>query len=203
MKSDLLDVTNLEIQTNGDIIWTPTGDIGQNALIQLGVTSIKGANESYFDVVERDISTNWDGWKLDLPPINGTAGAVPATRMLSQQALLGSVLFTSVYQPSTDLCSTEGYSRLYGQYYKTGTALPEPNIFGTQIYLNGLTPYTYSTRYIDLGFGLATSPALHTGEGEGDKGVSVFTQLSTGTIIRSEASTKTSVRSGKTSWKQR
>ena len=60
-----------------------------------------------------------------------------------------------------------------------------------------------SKRSIDLGIGLATSPAIHSGTGEGNYEVSVFTQLSTGTIIRSEASTKEKVRSGKQAWKER
>lgn len=201
--ANLLDVSNIEVQTDGDIIWTPTGETGQDALNQLGVISTKGTGETYFDVVERDIVDHWEGWKLDLPPINGTAGSVPSTRMLNQQSLLGSVLFTSVYQPSTDVCTTEGFSRLYGQYFKTGTALPTVNIFGTDVYTYGADSYTYSTRYLDLGFGLATSPAIHTGEGEGDKGLSVFTQLSTGTIVRSSASTPSGVRSGRKAWKQR
>ncbi len=201
--TELLDVTNLEVQTNGDIIWTPTGETGQDALNQLGVISTKTATETYFDVVERDIGNNWHGWKLDLPPINGTAGVDPATRMLSQQSLLGSILFTSVYQPSTDLCTTEGYSRLYGQYFKTGTGLPEPSVFGTNVYSYAGQTYTYSTRHLDLGFGMATSPAIHTGSGEGNQGLSVFTQLSTGTIVRTSATTSTGVQSGRRSWKQR
>ena len=57
--------------------------------------------------------------------------------------------------------------------------------------------------YIDLGYGLATSPAIHSGTGEGNDEISVFTQLSTGTIIRSEAATKLKVRSGKKAWKER
>ncbi|MDA8159984.1 MAG: hypothetical protein M0T76_04600 [Desulfobacteraceae bacterium] len=57
-------------------------------------------------------------------------------------------------------------------------------------------------RKADLGIGYATSPALHTGSGEGSNKVSVFTQLSTGTIVRSEAGTVDSVRSGKRAWRE-
>ncbi len=57
---------------------------------------LKTTNETYFDVVERDVEENWGGWKMDLAPIYGDWSS-PATRMLSQQSLLGGVLFTSVY----------------------------------------------------------------------------------------------------------
>lgn len=199
----LMDMTNVEVQTNGDLIWTPTGETGQAVLDHLVVTTAHDSNETYFDTLERDLLANWAGWKLDLVPIHGTAGIDPATRMLSQQSLLGGILFSAVYQPSVDTCTSEGFSRLYGQYFITGSGLPDSTILGTANYNSGGVNYTYAPRYIDLGIGIATAPSIHTGSGTGDKGVNIFTQLSTGTIIRSPAQTKYSVRSGVTSWKER
>ena len=202
-KALLMDVTDVEVQTNGDLIWTPTGETGQAVLDHLGVTTVHEVEETYFDTLERDIQANWPGWKLDLPAIKGTTGIGPATRMLSQQALLGGILFSAVYQPSVDACTSEGFSRLYGQYYITGTGLPETQVFGTAQYINGALSYTYAPRYLDLGVGIPTSPSVHSGHGTGDMGVTVHTQQSTGTIVRVEAKTKDKVRSGVTSWKER
>jgi len=196
--TNLLDVTNLEIQTDGDVVWALTGETGQTALNYLGVTYDSTVDESYFAAVERHIDKNMDGWKMDLPAIQGTMGLAPATRVLNQQSLLGEILFSSVYQPNTDVCTSEGFSRLYGQYYRTGTALPYVHVFGTEI----IGGKEVSSRFVELGFGLATSPALHTG-GEGDRAASVFTQLSTGNIMRTLANTNSRVRSGMVSWELR
>lgn len=234
--NDLIDVTNVEVQSNGDLIWAPTAETGQDVLNRLNFSSVvKDTMQTYFDVLSSEMSryacydnnptTSYfssasscdtactaicsfrKGWKLDLPPITGTAGVAPATRMLTQQALLGEILFSSVYQPSDDFCASEGESRLYGISYKTGTALGATSVFGTEIYrdpITGLeTSYTLNKRYIDLGFGMATSPAIHSGSGSGDSEVSVFTQLSTGTIIRQTATTEGNVRSGKKAWRER
>lgn len=140
------------------------------------------------------------GWYLDLPPIVGEAGVAPATRALGQSALLGGILFTSVFQPSEDPCTGEGLSRLYGLYYKTGTAYPSPTIFGTETIVDGSTVRYRARSFVDLGRGLATSPSLHSGSGSGDNTISVFTQMSTGDVFRQPADTVESVRSGKTWW---
>ena len=132
-------------------------------------------------------NNNQEGWYLDLPPIQGIAGTAPATRVINGSALAGGVLFTTAYQPGLDLCTGEGFSRLYGLYYKTGTAYPGPAILGTCI----IVGVEYSNPFIELGHGFATTPSLHTGSGSGDNAVSVFTQLSTGAIIRTEAKTVT------------
>ncbi len=140
------------------------------------------------------------GWYVDLPPITGTAGTVPATRNFTESALLGGILFTSVFQPSADPCAGEGYSRLYGLYYKTGTAYPSPTIFGTDIVISGGEVKYQSLKYVNLGRGMASAPSLHSGTGSGDDSVSVFTQLSTGNVFRQKADTASTVRSGKSAW---
>jgi len=212
--SNLVNVTNVEVQNDGNLLWTPTLETGQAVLNRLNFTSaIKSASQIYFNVLEAEIANyacydnnhdpsnpdpdpttyyatatacdndctstcgNRGGWELDLPPI--TAGVAPATRMLNRQALLAGILFSSVYQPSNDACASEGESRLYGLDYKTGTALPQTSVFGSNNNIN--------LRYIDLGFGLATAPRIHTGTGSGGSKVNLFVQLSTGTILREEA----------------
>jgi Tfp pilus tip-associated adhesin PilY1 len=156
-----------------------------------------------FPALVKEIDVNKKGWLLDLPPIVGTAGVAPSTRVLGQSALLGGILFTSVFQPSDDPCSGEGYSRLYGLYYKTGTAFPAPTIFGTDTIVVGDEVLYRSRKYVDLGIGMATSPAIHSGSGSGDDTVSVFVQMSTGDVFRQSAETAESVRSGKAAWFER
>ncbi|MCJ7603852.1 MAG: hypothetical protein MUO63_20435 [Desulfobulbaceae bacterium] len=58
-------------------------------------------------------------------------------------------------------------------------------------------------KYVDLGSGMATSPAIHSGSGSGDDTVSVFTQMSTGDVFRQTAETAEKVRSGKAAWFER
>lgn len=187
--NNLLDMTDVKVYTDGSI------DPGANVDGPIGITT--------FSDLKTAIAASWDGWYIRLPPITGVAGAVPATRSLTQSSLAGSVLFTSVYQPNSDPCVSEGFGRLYGLYYQTGTSYPSENsILGTaDVLVNGEEKKEALT-YVDLGKGYATSPALHSGSGEGDKKVSVFTQLSTGTIFRKQAETVDSVRSGKRAWRE-
>lgn len=187
--SNLLDMTEVKVYTDGSI------DPGSNANGPIGITT--------FADLKSSLASLWSGWYIQLPPITGVLGSVPATRSLTQSSLAGSVLFTSVYQPNSDPCVSEGYGRLYGLYYQTGTSYPSENsILGTtDVTVNGVVKKETLT-YVDLGKGYATSPALHSGSGEGDKKVSVFTQLSTGTIFRKQADTVDSVRSGKRAWRE-
>ncbi len=182
-KANLVDVTDIEVRTDGEI------------------SGIAGYTD--FDDLETAIDTTTvRGWYQDLPPIvDSTDGTTPpATRVINGSALAGGVLFTTAYQPGLDLCTGEGFSRLYGTYYKTGTGFPDPAVLGTY---NDSSGVEYASKFIELGRGFATTPSLHTGSGSGDKGVSVFTQLSTGAIIRTEATTITNVRSGMISWSEK
>lgn len=185
----LLDVTDAEIYTDGTI-QSP------------GIQKLNGDIMTEFKEIEKEIDLNADGWFLDLPPIVGTAGAVPSTRNTTRSALAGGVLFTSVFQPSEDPCSGEGLSRLYGLYYKTGTAYPSiPPIFNSSIRtVNGEVKYL-SNRYIDLGRGAATSPTLHSGSGSGNSSVQVFSQMSTGEMVQTKAQTVLPIRAGRISWR--
>ena len=181
LKSELVNVTNAQVQPDGDLT---TAVDGNTTLAEL----------------EAEIETTKKGWYLDLPPIQqAVSGITPATRVITASALSGDILFTAAYQPGLDLCTGEGFSRLYGLYYKTGTAYHNPSVFGTDIDTFGVE---YALPFVELGHGFATAPSLHTGEGTGDDEVSVFTQLSTGAIIRTEAKTVSKIRSGLRSWSE-
>ncbi|MDY0220206.1 MAG: PilC/PilY family type IV pilus protein [Desulfobacterium sp.] len=176
-KTDLIDVSAAQVKSYGDL-------------------AIAVGTSTTINDLEENIELNYKGWYLDLPPINGTKGTAPSTRVLNSSALSGGVLFTPAYQPGIDPCTGEGFSRLYGLYYKTGTARSSLSTFG-----NGIDPsgVEYAIPFIELGHGFATTPSLHTGSETGDKELSVFTQLSTGTIVQTKAKTG-SVRSGLESW---
>lgn len=142
---------------------------------------------------------NVSGWYLQLT----ADGANPSERSLSPMSLLGSTLFATAYTPDPNQCSAEGTSRLLGLYYKTGTAYGNPSVFGSQTVTVAGQSKEESLRSISLGRGLATTPNLHTGAGKGDKQVTVVTQMSTGAVIRDDASTiAAGVRSGEISWRE-
>jgi len=202
LKTDLLDVTDVEVYTDRTLKDPLPTLLSDPFGTKTSLTTFDEI-EDYMDETDDSTANGPMGWMLDLPPIEGIAGTDPATRNVTRSALLGGVLFSSVFQPSTDSCTGEGLSRLYGLFYKTGTAYPGPTIFGTSAEAaNGKLKYR-SLKYIDLGRGFATAPAIHSGAGTGGDGLSVFTQLSTGDIARIEVDTVDSVRTGKTSWSDR
>ena len=186
--NELLNVTDTEVYADRTLT-NPPAQIGPDPI-------------STFNDLEDEINDHAMGWYMDLPPITGIAGSVPATRSITDQALLGGVLFTSVFQPSEDPCTGEGLSRLYGLFYKTGTAYPGPTVFGTSPEDVGGEIKLRSLKYLDLGRGVATAPAIHSGAGTGDDGLSVFTQLSTGDIVRKDVVPLAPVRTGKISWEE-
>jgi Tfp pilus tip-associated adhesin PilY1 len=135
------------------------------------------------------------GWRLTL------AGSSPAERSVTQTSLLGGILFASVFTPSIDLCGGEGSSRLFGLNFKTGAASSIP-VFGTTAGATGEDPRE-SLRVISLGAGLAASPSLHVGGARDQRGLTVFTQTSTGAIERRDAEVQGGVRSGEIDWQER
>jgi hypothetical protein len=92
---------------------------------------------------------------------------------------------------------------LFGLYYKTGTAAPSKNVFGTSVEQVGGTLKYRANKFLDLGQGVGTTPALHSGRGSGSDTIKVFTQLSTGEIVELEAETINKIRSGRTSWQEK
>lgn len=182
-KANLFDSTGVQVFTSGNI--------KRDGVAIAGLPT--------FSSLESAIDANtYKGWYLNLPPIEGAAGT-PATRSLSESVLLGGVTFNTVYQPSTNPCSGEGFSRLYGLYYKTGTGYHSPTVFGTETEGGE----EMSITFMNLGRGFATTPALHSGAGIGGGKVEAFVQMSTGTITQVEAGMLTgNIRSGRESWRE-
>ena len=128
-----------------------------------------------------------DGWYRKLPL---------GERNLGQATVFGGLLTFTGYNPSA--CDS-GESFLYSLYYQTGTSWYQ-DVYGDG---DGTStePIVYKKT---LGIGLAITPNLHVGTGDGaSPGAKVFVQTSTGEIVEilqpnlSEESLKT----GRSSWK--
>ncbi|MGW8161826.1 MAG: pilus assembly protein, partial [Desulfobulbales bacterium] len=137
-----------------------------------------------------------DGWYRDFTPSNNRE------RNIGQATLLGGLVTYTTYKPFNDVCQAEGNAFLYAEYYRTGTAWHK-NIFGLPEGLNG----TYVRDKLDLGRGLATTPNLHVGSGDGtggDDGPKAFVQTSTGEIkeIEQENLPIQNYRTGRSKWKE-
>ncbi|ROR34993.1 pilus assembly protein [Inmirania thermothiophila] len=176
--SELLDVTGVDVFTDGSTdhaTYTTFSDL---------YDAINGSSASF------------KGWKREL---EASTGGEPSERVVSDPRLFGKVFFASAYTPNNNLCEAEGTSRLYGLYFLTGTARPELEVFGTAATGTGKLEVL---ERIDLGWGVASSPALHVGSGKSGGEITVYTQTSTGTIQVEDAEVSSSVRSGEINWRE-
>lgn len=188
-KNSLIDVSAAQVEINGSLH---------------GVTGATGMPITTVDALEEEISSSAQaGWMLHLPPIQGAQSVAPATRVLDFTPLKGGVLFASTYQPGIDPCMGEGFSRLYGLFYKTGTPYYNPAIFGTRtIRTPTLSSVTIAQSYIELGSGLAAMPSLQSGVSIGPEAVNVIVPKSTGGVVSAEAQTLFGIRSRLHSWRE-
>ena len=105
----------------------------------------------------------------------------------------------AVYTPDAGLCGEEGSSVLYGLNFTTGVPSSYSPPFGDS---SGIVIDS-----ISLGAGMAASPSLHIiydprNPGAGGKAIGVFTQSSTGAIIKSDTALAAPVSSGEVSWRE-
>ncbi|MEA1932864.1 MAG: hypothetical protein U9N60_00275 [Thermodesulfobacteriota bacterium] len=134
--------------------------------------------------------TGTDGWYKNF--------LLDRERNLGQATLLGGLTTFTTYQPYEDPCQSEGLAFLYGVYYLTGTAWHK-SIFGDE----GLDPSNvFVLDVLPLGRGLATTPNLFVGKGDG--GPKAFVQTSTGEIkeIPQTNLPIQNYKSGTTSWRE-
>ena len=108
-----------------------------------------------------------------------TATGVGAERVIAKPTVIGGNLLFTTFIPKTDLCSYGGTSNLYSLYYKTGTAYKESTL-ETPTEADLAAGYAVA-KSISLGYGMASSPAVHIGQQEGGT-ATVFVQDSTGRI---------------------
>jgi type IV pilus assembly protein PilY1 len=177
---NFVDVTAATVETNGKIH---------------GVSGYD--NEDALAAAIGDAARTDRGWMLALP-LTSTI----AERSVSQTSLLGDVLFASTFTPSIDLCGGEGTSSLYGLYYKTGTAKAGLPIFGTKAGGTADEPYVEAVRNVSVGAGLSASPSLHLGGARDQRGLTIFTQTSTGAIQRQTGALAKTSKNGEIDWRE-
>lgn len=175
----LVNVTNAEVRTNGDV------DIDDD-----------GTVDTTFEGLQAQVETA-GGWKRNYT----TNSPDPSQRSINRSTLIDGVLFNTAFTPSTDLCSSEGTSILLGLAFDTGTALPSP-IFGEIPCAGCPTGVSESKPYVDLGAGLASTPSIHIGNQDIPGKVTVITQKSTGAIDTTEATTLGGIANGEISWRE-
>jgi type IV pilus assembly protein PilY1 len=181
--TDVVDVTSAQVFSDGSL----TGVSGATTFSAL---------ESMIDGT--DGNGGKDGWKIDLCTGSQTT---PCARMVTPPSLLGQVLLDPVYTPNTNICEAEGTAELYGVYYKTGTALANPSVFGTDSTSTN-NGYEESIRVVDLGKGIASTPSVHVGAGTNNNEETVFIQTSTGAIQKQTATLPGAIKSGEASWRE-
>lgn len=189
------------VDSNGAMTWA---EVNSSSLLDttyaevyddLSVDGLGTGLDTWSELIT-EVDNNKSGWKIDLQAAR--------ERSLSQAAVLGGIVTFTSYQPSSDLCLTEGSSSGYGLYYKTGTAYYK-SVFGYDLV------DTNSNQIADvlgekkikskfhIGEGLSSTPAIHTGRG---KGSTAFIQTSQGTIFKIEEENPGLTKSGKVSWGQ-
>lgn len=162
--SDLYNSTSVDVCYGGTTTTCPsvygTPDLWQNIIANAGAKK---------------------GWYLELPD----AGE----RTLSRPLVIGGLVIWTSYTPNPgDPCDYEGTGRLYGTYYKTGTAYYE-YVFQP----SGSTVL----RSMDLGAGVPSAPSAVV---SGENTVTIFIQQSTGVIIKLEETSPFKLTSGLIAW---
>jgi len=179
---DLLDVTDVEVTTDGDVSGGESGDAED-------VTELAEAAEAT------------SGWKFQLEVAkNASGGSLPAERVIATQVLAGGALLTTSYTPGTDQCTDQGEGRMYAMNYRTGTGDPAlADLLGTK----GADSNVLN-KFVELGKGLPSQPSLHKGGtgADGKQKLRACVQTSSGAIICQDLLPLQSVNSGEISWRE-
>jgi len=194
LPSTLQDVHNLKIYTNGSITDLSGGSVS-------GLPDF-GALESRLE------STSYRGWRRQLfAPVSPAVD--PSERVLRNSTVFGGVVFTPSYTPNVDLCVGGGSSKLYGLYYKTGTAHPDAILTTDSSDQITVTVAGVSTDYdkvndaIDLGTGVSSEVKLQTiVDSYGNITVTGFVQNEDGSLVRINPNLPINLSTGELSWRE-
>lgn len=172
-KTDLMDVTDVEVYTTGEVYYNSTLTTWEN------------------------ISTEQlllDGWYIDFEESDDE---LVGERNLSQATLTGGLLTFTTFEPSEDVCEAGGTSYLWALYYSNG--LPYyTGILGTESTTIDGTEYSRAVSKISLGSGMASTPNVHVGS---QSGSSIFVQTSTGEILKIDEDNPETTKSAIQAWK--
>jgi len=183
--SDPYYIEESQVVNHGSYITVIGGNVycDSNNNRTLDASETDSACTNWWDLL--DVARSKDGWVRSL--------FLSGERIITRFAILGGIVFTPSYVPSSDICGYGGDSYLYGQYYETGTA------YLTSVFEEGTNTSGTVTTVLDkkwIGAGMASSIGVHMGK-EGSKG---FIQTSTGTIVEEVLKPPLATKSGFRSW---
>lgn len=198
----------------GDLVDVSTAQVFSNDTVEgvsLPGTADTDGNDSISTKELREAVAAAGGWRKDFatqgilpadvdpenPPEND--GSVkPAERAASRISLFGGVLFGSLFTPSTDLCGSDGRSRLLAVDFSTGVPLSR-SIFPCADCDDPTVPIPES---FDQGGGFSSSASIHFGNQTTEGRVTVVTQDSRGELETTEAQTGTGDPAAEISWRE-
>ena len=170
--ANLLDATNLNVLTNG------------NLYPSLAAGTMPGQTMAIndFRTLSNFMKDTGEGWHLTLDA---------QERITVNGFVVGGIAGFGSYTPTNDVCEFEGSSKQYFPYYLTGTADYFPQGSAAPTYTSG-GGLAYS-KSVDSGSGLPSAPAVHVDSKGNTK---LFIQQSTGAISVIQLPTATSVTGG-------
>ncbi|WP_420426943.1 pilus assembly protein [Algiphilus sp.] len=174
--SGLTDVTNAEVFEDGSV--KNVTDVNNEAEL---VTAVRNAG----------------GWRLNLTATG------PAERVVTNTSVIGGVFFASAFTPDTSLCGAQGRSRLFGLRFDTGAPSSQIPTFGTDASGGLDNSPDKAIRSVDIGVGLGSAPSLYVGGARDNRGLTIFTQTSTGAIQQTQGNVSDGARSGELDWRER
>lgn len=201
----------------GDLVDVSYAQVFSNDVVE-GVTLDSSADSDGNDSIStkelREAVAAAGGWRKDFA-INGelpidsvddeddteddTDSAIkPAERAASRISLFGGVMFSSLFTPSTDLCGSDGSSRLLAVDFSTGVPLSR-SIFPCADCDDPTVPIPES---FNQGGGFSSSASIHFGNQTTEGRVTVVTQDSRGELESTEAQTGAGDPAAEISWRE-
>lgn len=157
--SNLTDVTDVYVYEGGNV------DEDNNGAVDYTF-------QYYLDTVRAGYSGGSSyGWYVRLSD---------GERYLTKPTIIGGIVLFPTFKPNDDICGFGGDSYLYALYYETGTAYEE-SVVGLGVRTLTVEDQSYKEilKKIVVGYGMATSAAIHAGK---EEGVVVLIQLGTGAV---------------------
>ena len=166
-------------------IFVSTGTCGDGEYSQacVGITQT---------VEETNATRDWAWLSRNADAFPGWKHTFPAAweRALTPPTVLGGTVLFTTYTPSGTVCASEGTSRLWSLYYKTGTEYFWPSLDHAG---GSFTPF------IEFGPGQASWPSLHIGE---NPSLTAFTPLTSGKISDTQIDPALPFKSGCLFWRK-
>lgn len=194
--TSLLDVSTAVIKDDKSVSGVKYGDGSDTGITKWSSTD--AANKGLIERID-DYTTDGGGWYMNL-----TDSA--KERSISQANLFGEMAVFTTYIPSGSMCEFQGKSNLYAVYYKTGTPYYEDVMFdaeGNSLSQDDGSGKKIMVKMLSLGDGLASTPNIHSGTGDGSGSLdSAFVQTSTGDIIKIKQNFPVKRNLGVVTWKE-